>query len=143
MSEKDRRVLSQSELAAEAGEPAQITYCSPEVLDLAPMIYRQRLVLEGTCLAPIEADDIRAYLGALSGVCKMRILTPPIAHRSELYGWAGWIHWETSGVHFYAWETPTLFFSVDIYTCKRFDVEQAYRFTKRFFKAPELVAMAF
>ena len=29
-------------------------------------------------------------------------------------GWAGWIHWETSGAHFYAWDTPRPFFSVDI-----------------------------
>ena len=50
----------------------------------------------------------------------MHLLLDPVTHRSDRYGWAGWVHWETSGAHFYAWEDP-LFFSVDIYTCKPFD----------------------
>ena len=41
--------------------------------------------------------------------------------KANQFGWAGWVHWETSGVHLYAWEQPMLFFSVDIYTCKAFD----------------------
>ena len=36
-------------------------------------------------------------------------LLEPVTHRSDRYGWAGWIHWETSGAHFYAWEQPRLF----------------------------------
>lgn len=66
-------------------------------------------------------------------------LSDPITHRSDLFGWAGWMHWETSGVHFYAWEQPALFFSVDIYTCKKFDSKLAANFTKEFFGAKELV----
>ena len=53
----------------------------------------------------------------------MRQLAEPVTHRSERYGWAGWVHWENSGAHFYAWDSPVPFFSVDIYTCKEFDVE--------------------
>jgi S-adenosylmethionine decarboxylase len=88
------------------------------VLDLAPEIYRQRLVVEGLCRKPIDASDIRDYLSKLSEIIDMVTLTEPVTHRSPLYGWAGWIHWETSGAHFYAWETPKLFFSVDVYACK-------------------------
>jgi S-adenosylmethionine decarboxylase len=36
-----------------------------------------------------------------------------------------------------------LFFSVDIYTCKEFDAQAACEFTRVFFQAPEIVAMAF
>lgn len=111
--------------------------------DLAPMIVRRRLVIEGTCRWPIVEDQIMRYLSKLSDVCGMRLLVEPVTHRSERYGWAGWVHWENSGAHFYAWDTPILFFSVDIYTCKLFDVESACEFTRTFFQAPEAVAMVF
>jgi S-adenosylmethionine decarboxylase len=111
--------------------------------DLAPMIPRYRLVVEGTCPSPIGDDAIRAYLRALSDVCGMTLLLEPVTHRSDRYGWAGWVHWETSGAHFYAWESPVLFFSVDIYTCKAFDLHAAVEFTQTFFGAGEVVAQSF
>lgn len=103
--------------------------------DLAPAVYRQRLVVEGYPAAAISDQQIKGYLSALSDVIGMRTLLEPLTHRSDLYGWAGWIHWETSGAHFYAWEQPLLFFSVDIYACKAFDVDTAVRFTADYFAA--------
>ena len=114
-----------------------------EAPDLAPMIHRQRLVIEGTVPEPIDEHAIRAYLSELSVVCGMHALNEPVTHRSDLYGWAGWIHWETSGAHFYAWEQPMLFFSVDIYTCKAFEPTDAIEFTRSFFDATELVSVEF
>lgn len=110
--------------------------------DLAPSIHRQRLVVEGTCPEPIGAGQIVEYLNGLSDVCGMQTLMAPVTHRSDEYGWAGWIHWATSGAHFYAWENP-LFFSVDIYTCKPFDPVAVARYTLDFFDADDLVARAF
>jgi S-adenosylmethionine decarboxylase len=114
-----------------------------DYVDLAPMIYRQRLVIEGTCDQIIGADQIREYLRQLGTVCDMSVLTDPVTHCSPLYGWAGWVHWETSGAHFYAWEQPILFFSADIYTCKAFDPAQAIAFTEKFFDAGSVVAKEF
>ena len=111
--------------------------------DLAPMIPRFRLVIEGLCKAPIDDAAIRQYLRSLSDVCDMTLLIEPVTHRSDRYGWAGWVHWETSGAHFYAWEVPKLFFSVDVYTCKAFDHDAAVAFTAAFFDAREVVAQAF
>lgn len=111
--------------------------------DLAPTILRQRLVIEGTMPEVITDEDIKRYLVELGAVTEMVVLTEPVTHRSPLYGWAGWVHWETSGAHFYAWEEPALFFSVDIYTCKAFDPERAARFTAEFFNASQLVARSF
>ena len=108
--------------------------------DLAPAIFRQRVVIEGRCNQPISGDAIRSYLSALSNVCGMTRLIDPVVHRSDLYGWAGWVHWETSGAHVYAWEQPLLFFSVDVYTCKAFDNHAAIAFTQRFFDAEHIVA---
>ena len=112
-------------------------------VDLAPQIHRQRLVIEGRCEQPIRDAAIRAYLRALSEVCGMHRLMEPTTHRSDRYGWAGWVHWETSGAHFYAWEQPEIFFSVDIYTCKPFDALAAADFTAEFFDADPVVAKPF
>ena len=101
--------------------------------DLAPEIHRQRLVIEGYPEAPITAPDIADYLSKLSEILQMQVLQSPVTNLSSRYGWAGWIHWETSGAHFYAWEQPRLFFSVDIYTCRAFDPADAVRFTAEFF----------
>lgn len=111
--------------------------------DLAPMINRQRLVIEGTCEGAISATAIRDYLVGLSEVCDMKILLDPVTHRSERYGWAGWIHWEASGAHVYAWDTPVRFFSVDVYTCKPFAIQETVDYTRRFFDADQIVAKAF
>jgi hypothetical protein len=111
--------------------------------DLAPEILRQRLVIEGVPARPVSDAEIGRYLSLLSRQVDMVQLLEPVTHRSDLYGWAGWIHWETSGAHFYAWEQPRLFFSVDIYTCKAFDVDTAVSFTRDFFSAGTLVAKSF
>jgi S-adenosylmethionine decarboxylase len=112
-------------------------------VDLAPSIYRQRLVVEGYPEQPITDDQIKDYLKKLSDITEMTTLIEPVTHQSPLYGWAGWIHWETSGAHFYAWDQPLLFFSVDIYTCKQFDPEKVEQFTKDYFKATEISSKPF
>ena len=114
-----------------------------EMPDLAPMICRERLVIEGTLKDPITAAAITRYLEGLSALCEMKVLLDPVTHRSDRYGWAGWIHWEASGVHVYAWEDPLLFFSVDIYTCKHFDHRGAVEYTRSFFDATVIVAREF
>lgn len=111
--------------------------------DLAPAIHRQRLVIEGYPPAPITDSDIRRFLSRLSSALGMTALMEPVTHRSDTYGWAGWLHWETSGAHFYAWEQPLLFFSVDIYTCKPFNAEAAVEFTRQFFEASAVATKEF
>jgi hypothetical protein len=101
--------------------------------DLAPEIYRQRAVIEGYPNHSLSDQEIKDYLSGLSDALDMHKLNEPVTHRSPKYGEAAWIHWETSGAHFYAWDQPRLFFSVDIYTCKAFDINDAIEFTKNFF----------
>jgi len=106
--------------------------------DLSPTIYRQRLIIEGTIGEVILDKDIEAYLSQLSDVLEMKTLLDPVTHFSENFGWAGWIHWESSGAHFYTWDEPYPFFSVDIYTCKKFDNQKAVDFTHKFFGAEKI-----
>lgn len=105
------------------------------MLDLAPSICRQRLVIEAYPKKEITDIDIKTYLSELSSVLEMTQLIEPVTHCCDKYGWAGWIHWETSGAHFYAWERPLLFYSVDIYTCKAFNPLDAVELTKKFFNS--------
>jgi S-adenosylmethionine decarboxylase len=116
---------------------------SGEFRDLAPTIHRQRLVVEGYPTYVITDAHIKDYLRQLSVVTDMSALIEPVTHVSDLYGWAGWIHWETSGAHFYSWERPLSFFSVDIYTCKAFDPEAVVEFTREYFRTTEIVAKEF
>lgn len=107
--------------------------------DLAPNIIRQRLIIEGKSKNLISDKQIKEYLSKLSDELNMNTLIEPIAHLSEKYGWSGWMHWDSSGVHFYAWDKPFPFFSVDIYTCKKFSEKKAVDFTKEFFNTKEIV----
>lgn len=107
--------------------------------NLAPNIYRQRMIIEGYADFVISDEHISDYLKKLSNELAMTTLIDPVTHRSKAFGWAGWIHWETSGAHFYTWDKPVPFFSVDIYTCKEFSSEKALAFTKDFFKAEKIV----
>ena len=109
--------------------------------DLAPDVYRQRMFIEGLRELPFTAEEISAYLVKLGEVLDMLPLATPFTHLSEKYGWSAWMHWETSGVHFYSWDKrDPVFFSVDIYTCKKFDPETAVTFTKEYFKAIQVTS---
>ena len=130
-------------LAAGAGSALEFSLDGAAMLDLAPEIHRQRMVIEGIPASEITDVAISEYLRGLSDVCDMVLLTTPVTHRSEQFGWAGWIHWETSGAHFYAWEQPKLFFSVDIYTCKAFDPIAAISYTEAYFETSQIVAKEF
>ncbi|MEZ5373832.1 MAG: S-adenosylmethionine decarboxylase [Microthrixaceae bacterium] len=110
--------------------------------DLAPHIHRQRLVIEGLTELPMTSAMLTAYLSRLAVELDMVALSEPVLHRSDTYGWAGWMHWETSGCHVYAWDAEG-FFSVDIYTCKPFVNESAVEFTRTAFHADTIVHRAF
>jgi hypothetical protein len=115
----------------------------PAYRDLAPTILRQRMVVEGYPAYVITDEHIKGYLRGLSAVTDMITIIEPVTHVSERYGWAGWIHWETSGAHFYSWERPVSFFSVDIYTCKAFDPADVLACTGEYFRTTEIVAKEF
>ena len=53
------------------------------------------------------------------------------------YGWSAYMSWKESGMHVYTWEETNErpnFISIDIYTCKDFDLDKVIDFTKKSFK---------
>lgn len=107
--------------------------------NLAPQIIRQRVVIEGTTNTIVEPEQIKAYLIALADFTKMEVLSSPEARSAHELGFGGWIHWRTSGCHFYSYPGTPALFTVDCYTCKPFSAKAAAEFTKNYFQAIELV----
>ena len=101
--------------------------------DLAPDICRQRLVIEGTLRNVFLPEDMTTYCHEIAKVLDMTELTSPVCNYDPHYGWCAYTHWKESGMHIYAWDNRVpKFFSVDIYTCKDFDPQQAVDYTRKF-----------
>ena len=103
--------------------------------DLAPDICRQRMIVEGTLHNPFSPQDMQTYCKEISTVLDMTPVSTPQIDHAEEYGWCCFMHWKESGMHIYGWDNrDPKFFSIDIYTCKKFDPEDVIRYTENFFK---------
>jgi S-adenosylmethionine decarboxylase len=107
--------------------------------NLAPGLIRQRVIIEGTTKKIVKTKEMKEYLLELDKVAKMEVLEPPIAYTAHEMGFGGWIHWKSSGSHFYSYPTNPPLFTVDMYTCKPFAVKKVVAFTKKYFSAIEIV----
>ncbi len=111
--------------------------------DLEPQIYRQRLTIEGKYQGDITADKISAFLKDFADLLEMSPLTEPfiftpneIGHEIH-HGVAGFMAWAESGCSMYTWDKFN-FLSVEIYTCKKFDVQSAVNYVKDYFDCIEI-----
>ena len=69
----------------------------------------------------------------------MEVLSDPVVDSAHEMGEAGWVHWKTSGCHFYSYHKEPPLITVDTYTCKPFSVEEVVKFTREYFKPIEMV----
>ena len=114
--------------------------------DLAPHIYRQRIVIEGLFTHRPTEKTLEEYIYGLSKILKMTILFGPIVKNltagtkfnAKHAGLEAVAIWAESGVQAYIWDNAS-FFTVDIYTCTPFSESDAIEYTERFFKASEIV----
>ena len=107
--------------------------------NLAPDLIRQRVIIEGTTEKIVEPEQIKKYLLKSAEITGMEVLSGPFAYSAHDMGYGGWIHWKTSGSHFYSYPTYPPLFTVDTYTCKPFDIKKLVDFTRKYFSAKELV----
>ena len=107
-----------------------------EFVDLAPTIVRRRLVVECIHKNNLIEQKINDYMVELSNVMNMTIVTLPTINNVEEYGFSAYMSWKESGMHVYTWnktdQRPN-FMSIDIYTCKDFNVKDVINFTKNIF----------
>ena len=107
--------------------------------NFAPEIVRQRLVIEGLVSEPLTEKFIYDLLIDLSEELNMHMVDIPLIRRVKDYGYCGFMNWTESGCHFYTYQAAAEkaakggssyqeLFTLDIYTCKKFDPVQAANF---------------
>ncbi len=112
--------------------------------NLEPRIYRQRLIIEGKYGITISEIVVKTYLTTLAKSIGMTLLTKPLIFSPNKrkhpirHGIAGFVAWVESGCSVYTWDYFK-FFTVEIYTCKKFSAKKAVAFTKKFFKTKQIV----
>lgn len=116
--------------------------------DLAPEVFRQRLLIEATYQRTITKADVEQYLRELPAKLELQIYSDPVVYspggegQTINQGYDGFVALIDSGISIYVWENAK-FVSVVVYTCKRFDETRALDFTKTFFRVTELERMSF
>lgn len=105
--------------------------------NLAPEIFRKRLIIEGKYTEVIENEDfVNQFLIDLSKELEMTIIAGPFISSANgkaipLHdGYEGSLVWAESGANTYIW-TRSQFCTVDIYSCKDFNSEKAIVFVKQ------------
>lgn len=116
--------------------------------NLAPDIFRQRLLIEGYYDRDVDEAVIREYFDEFTSALNLKMYGEPIVYspagegRDENQGYDAFVPLVDSGISLYIW-TNAKFLSVVIYTCKGFDEKKAVSETKRFFKVGKMKHKSF
>jgi S-adenosylmethionine decarboxylase len=104
--------------------------------DIAPDIFRQRLLVEAYYQADIDRSLTERYLVEVAKHLDLRAYANPIVHVTgdvgKNQGFDGFVPLIDSGIAVYVW-TAKKFMSTVLYTCKEFEVEHAVIFIKQYF----------
>lgn len=110
-----------------------------EIENIAPGIFRQRLLIEGFFAREIDEQVVRAYLLGIAADLGLRTYGDPVvfspsagAGRAENAGFDAFVPLIDSGISGYFWSAQK-FLSVLLYTCKGFDEQAALAYTRTYF----------
>lgn len=115
---------------------------------IAPEIIRQRLLIEGYYKININKKTINDYFKGISKYLNLKMYGKPIIFspggegKKINQGYDAFIPLIDSGISAYIW-CNAKFFSIIIYTCKKFDEKKAINFTKKFFKSNKFIKKTF
>jgi hypothetical protein len=118
--------------------------------NIAPEIFRQRLLIEGFYTVEITKESLEKYLLDLAEHLNLQTYSKPIIFapalgmgREENSGYDAFVPLIDSGISAYVWSRAK-FFSMVIYTCKGFDESAAIEFTRDYFMVSgEIVSSSF
>jgi len=116
--------------------------------DLAPGITRQRLLIEGHYGILVGQEEVEQYLLGLAEHLRLRTYGKPIVHapggqgKEENAGFDAFVPLIDSGISLYVW-TSSSFFAAVLFTCKKFDVDQAVAYTREFFASENALHESF
>ncbi|MBW4570808.1 MAG: hypothetical protein KME31_23115 [Tolypothrix carrinoi HA7290-LM1] len=120
------------------------------IKNLAPDIFRQRLLIEGFYTIDINKELLEKYLLNVAGHLSLSTYGEPIIFapasgmgREENAGYDAFLPLIDSGISAYFWSSAK-FFSIVIYTCKGFNEQAAIDFTREYFSASsEIISASF
>jgi S-adenosylmethionine decarboxylase len=118
--------------------------------NLAPDIFRQRLLIEGFYATDMSEEVLEKYLLSVAAHLNLRTYGRPIIFspgsgmgREENAGYDAFVPLIDSGISVYVWSRAQ-FFSIVIYTCKGFADQAAIEFTREYFAVSgEIVSTSF
>ena len=116
--------------------------------NIAPNIFRQRLLIEGFYTANIQESEIKLFLTELAKKLNLRYYGEPIVHtacglgKEENDGFDAFLPLIDSGISLYVW-TKEKFFAAILFTCKEFNSEEAIEFVKKYFVVSKIVCKNF
>jgi hypothetical protein len=109
-----------------------------ELENIAPDIFRQRLLIEGFFRRDVDEQVIRDYLLRIAKHLGLRtygdpvVFSPGATGRAENAGFDAFVPLIDSGISGYFWSAQK-FLSVLLYTCKGFNDEAAIAYTRTYF----------
>ena len=109
---------------------------SENMRNLAPEIYRQRLLVEGRYGADLDQAAVGGFLPELARACGLTPYGQPLVHspggqgREINQGFDAFLPLVDSGIAAYFWSGPR-FFSVVIYSCAPFPPQAALDFCRQ------------
>ena len=115
--------------------------------NLAPEIFRQRLLVEGYYTIEVTRESLAQYLTAVASHLGLRAYGEPVIFspggegKAENQGFDAFLPLVDSGISAYVW-TSRRFVSLLIYSCKGFDEAAAIEFTRRHFGIAGEIASA-
>jgi S-adenosylmethionine decarboxylase len=118
------------------------------VRDLAPHVFRQRLLLEGYYAGDVTRERLTAYLLGVAAHLDLKAYGEPTIYSPAGVGKAGnqgfdaFLPLIDSGISAYVWSSAK-FFSIVLYTCKGFDTQAAIAYTREFFGVNDVESLAF
>lgn len=108
--------------------------------DIAPDIFRQRMLIEAYYQADIDQPLTGDFLIKLAEHLDLRIYAEPIVHVTgdvgDNQGYDGFVPLIDSGISVYVW-TAKKFMSTVLFTCKAFDTDRAVAFVKHYFETTD------
>ncbi|MEK6964253.1 MAG: S-adenosylmethionine decarboxylase [Nanoarchaeota archaeon] len=116
--------------------------------DLAPDIFRQRLLVEGFYRIDVNEGVIKKYFEKLTEELGLRVYGEPTIHvtsgqgKEANQGYDAFVPLIDSGIYLGVWANKK-FISAVIYTCKSFENKKAIKVTQEFWKIDEIASKAF
>ena len=116
--------------------------------NIAPEIFRKRLLVEGYFNVEITEDSLRGYFSRITSGLGLRTYGEPIIHRTNgagkdlNEGFDGFVPLVDSGIYIGVWVNPK-FLSTIIYTCGEFDEQKAVSLVKDIFQLSDFQSAIF